>query len=290
MVFCFSSCSWWPWTGRVGHRLSIWWASDVFRQECRNCWTVKMHLRWNQELLLFKKKILSSSSMQPCITCTCCSPMLHQITGDVLIMHSGECVGFLEALPASLNLAVSLRAGGISPDPSADTSSVLFTHSFLLLHARICFILFFFWSFLNLAILPGLKMLLFSRKSQPIPHYWWRMWCTKCMAKVFFFLLFLAFFTLIAYEISAFLAGSSNFVAFPLWPALSVHVCCISSAESSCNTSSKFWYVQRYIFNFYLLPWHAAILMLASPESWQSKNIGLVLQVVQFFAACGSAL
>lgn len=82
--------------------------------------------------------------MQPCITCTCWSQMLHQITRDVLIMHSGECVGFIEALPASLNLAVSLRAVGISPDPSADTTSVLFTHSFLLLHARICLILFFF--------------------------------------------------------------------------------------------------------------------------------------------------
>lgn len=74
--------------------------------------------------------------------------MFHQITRNVLIMHFGECVGFIEVLPASLNLAVSLRAVGISPDPSADTSSVLFTHSFLLLHARICFILFF--SFLRL--------------------------------------------------------------------------------------------------------------------------------------------
>lgn len=92
--------------------------------------------------------ILSSAKMQSCITCTCCSQMFHQITRNVLIMHFGECVGFIEVLPASLNLAVSLRAVGISPDPSADTSSVLFTHSFLLLHARICFILFF--SFLRL--------------------------------------------------------------------------------------------------------------------------------------------
>lgn len=60
MFFCFSSCSWWPWTGRVGHRLSIWWASDVFRQEC---WTIKMHLRWNQALLLFYSFLSQHAAM-----------------------------------------------------------------------------------------------------------------------------------------------------------------------------------------------------------------------------------
>lgn len=129
--------------------------------------------------------------MQPCIICTCCSQMLHQITGDVLIIYSGECVGFIEALPAILNLAVSLRAVGISPDPSADASSVPFTHSFLLLHPRICFILFFF-----LRLFLKLPNSCHSSWPKDVAFYpvnldpsiiIGEVWCTKCMAKVFFF-------------------------------------------------------------------------------------------------------
>lgn len=48
-------------------------------------------------------------------------------------------------------------------------------------------------------------------------------------------------------NIAVFLADSSNTVAFPL-SASPDQVCCISSAESSHNTSSKLWYFLRYIY------------------------------------------
>lgn len=55
-------------------------------------------------------------------------------------------------------------------------------------------------------------------------------------------------------EIAALLADSSNDVAFPVSASLSFQICCISSAANSHNTSSKLWYVQCYILNFYFLP------------------------------------